>query len=156
MSGAMITPKLTILIPAQAGDADVLAALHAMSFPEPWTAADFAMFLQQPGLAGWIAGVKMLEGFILVRRTVEEAEVLTLAVDPAHRRRGLARRLLDHALEALRQRGTISCFLEVAIDNQAARGLYAGAGFTQVATRRDYYQRPNGARADAIVMRRDL
>src|SRR5579864_8958880 len=105
----MITPKLTSLIPARPADADVLAAIHATSFPEPWTADDFLMFLQQPGLLGWIAGTKMPEGFILMRRAVEEAEVLTLAVDPAYRRQGLARRLIEHALEELRQRGTISC-----------------------------------------------
>ncbi len=152
----MITPRVTVMVPARATDADVLAEIHAASFPEPWTANDFAVFLMQPGIAGWISGARTPKGFILVRRVVEEAEVLTLAVDPAQRRQGLARRLLDYAMEELRQRGIISCFLEVAIDNTAARGLYGSAGFTEVSTRRGYYQNADGTRADAIVMRRDL
>ena len=152
----MIKPKLTMFALARAADADVLAEIHSLSFPEPWTAEDFTTFLQQPGIGGWIAGTRTPQGFILVRRVLEEAEVLTLAVSPARRRQGVARALIEHALEELRQRGTISCFLEVAVDNAAARALYANAGFELVSNRRDYYQRDDGTRTDAVVMRRDL
>jgi ribosomal-protein-alanine N-acetyltransferase len=145
-----------LIVPASARESDVLAEIHAASFLEPWTAEDFATFLSQPGVAGWVTGFDDADGFILVRRAIEEAEVLTLAVRPACRRQGLARLLLDHAVEGLRARGTVSCFLEVAVDNRAAFDLYRAAGFVVCATRREYYARENGIRVDAAVMRRDL
>jgi ribosomal-protein-alanine N-acetyltransferase len=145
-----------VIVPATPGDGDVLGAIHATSFPEPWTAADFTQFLRQPGVIGWITGGDNAEAFILMRRVAEEAEVLTLAVMPPMRRRGHAAKLLAHALEDLRNRGTASCYLEVAVDNDAARALYESAGFKNCGTRRGYYERADAPKGDAIVMRRDL
>jgi ribosomal-protein-alanine N-acetyltransferase len=148
--------RLITIVPARTDEAATLAEIHAACFPEPWTEADFEAFLRQPGIAGWITGGKHADGFILVRRAAEEAEILTLAVRPEQRRRGFARLLVEHAMEELRARGTASCFLEVAVDNKPARDLYVGAGFIVCARRPDYYARQDGARADAVVMRRDL
>ncbi len=145
-----------MIVPARPDDGELLAEIHATSFPEPWTAADFAQFLRQPGVSGWVTGAETAEAFILMRRVAEEAEVLTLAVSPAMRRRGYAARLLTHALEDLRNRGTASCYLEVAVDNAAARALYESAGFTPCGTRRGYYERVGASKGDAVVMRRDL
>jgi ribosomal-protein-alanine N-acetyltransferase len=44
--------------------------------------------------------------------------------------------------------------LEVAVDNVAARNLYAAAGFATVAVRLGYYRRAGGP-VDAVAMRRD-
>jgi ribosomal-protein-alanine N-acetyltransferase len=152
----MTESRLIAVIPASPSDADVLAEIHAASFPDPWTGNDFATFLSQPGVAGWLCGAETLDGFILIRRVAEESEILTLAVRPDRRRAGLARTLLEHALKNLRMRGTALCFLEVAADNVAAQRLYAATGFVNCAKRRKYYHASNGVRTDAIVMRRDL
>jgi [ribosomal protein S18]-alanine N-acetyltransferase len=145
-----------VIVPARPDDGDVLADIHATCFPEPWSAADFAQFLRQPGVCGWVTGRANADAFILMRRVAEEAEVLTLAVMPNARRRGHAAKLLAYALEDLRNRGTASCYLEVAVDNAAARALYQAAGFTDCGTRRGYYERTGAANGDAVVMRRDL
>ena len=59
----------------------------------------------------------------------DEAEILTVGVVPAARRRGIARRLLAALLaEAARARRAPRCFLEVRVDNDAARALYAQRG----------------------------
>jgi ribosomal-protein-alanine N-acetyltransferase len=84
-----------------------------------------------------------------------EAEVLTLAVRPAQRRRGIARALVD-AAALLASRTASAMFLEVADDNPAAVALYAQAGFAAVGRRAGYYARPGAPAADAIVMRRTL
>ena len=52
--------------------------------------------------------------------------------------------------------GAESMFLEVAVDNAGAIGLYESAGFRVVGTRPAYYERVGAARVDATVMRREL
>ena len=145
------------VVPATVGDAMVLGRIHANSFPVPWSTDDFALFLRQSEVFGWITGTgNEPEAFVLFRRVVDEAEIMTLAVVPQRRRNGMAARLLHHALDELRQRGTTTCYLEVAVDNVAARALYASIGFVACGRRRGYYDRPGEKAGDAIVMRHDL
>jgi ribosomal-protein-alanine N-acetyltransferase len=81
--------------------------------------------------------------------------VLTLAVDPAHRRSGAGRALVEAVAITAAAAGARSLFLEVASDNQAAMALYGAAGFGRVGQRPAYYRRAAGA-VDALVLRRDL
>ncbi len=141
-------------------DAPTLAALHAASFDQPWDAAAFAIFLADPaGLCLLVddAGTGPL-GFVLARRAADEAEILTLAVAPEHRRRGVGRALMRAAQEALAERGARRLFLEVGEDNEAAVALYAGLGFTVAGRRPGYYQQPGrgAGGGDALLMVRDL
>ena len=129
-----------------------LAALHAQAFDAPWDAAAFADLLDQPG----VFAVAEPDGFILMRLVFDEAEILTLAVDPAARRRGLARALVEAAAGAARMAGADVMFLEVAHDNLPALGLYEAAGFERAGLRRGYYDRGAAGSADAVVMRLDL
>ena len=90
-----------------------------------------------------------LIGYAGLARMGDEAEVHTLAVDPAHQGRGVGRALL-RALLAHAAGATV--FLEVRTDNHSAIELYRSEGFAVVGTRRSYY-RPSGA--DAFTMRRE-
>jgi ribosomal-protein-alanine N-acetyltransferase len=125
-----------------------LAELHAEAFSRPWTASAFADLLAQPGM--------ILEGeaggFVLVRVSADEAEILTLAVQPACRRAGLASRLVVAAARRAVERGADRLLLEVAEDNDAARALYARLGFETVGRRRGYYARPEGEAVDALLL----
>jgi len=141
--------------PAVLSHAPVLKALHAAAFPAPWTAAEFETFLSQPGVAGWIADEAAPKGFILVRAAADEAEILTLAVDPAHRRAGIASRLLRAATAALSAGKTQRVFLEVAADNGPALALYERHGF-EICGRRAHYYGVGDKRVDAVMMRRAL
>lgn len=134
---------------------DGLAALHARCFttPRPWDAAAFASFLDDPLAFILVEGDA---GFILGRAVAGEAELLTLAVAPEARRRGLGRKLVARFLYQARLRGAGTAFLEVAADNAAAIALYARAGFAETGRRRGYYITPEGARVDALVMARAL
>jgi len=133
------------LTPISPADAGLLADLHAMAFDHAWSAVEFSALLN-----GAATGWRTADGFILVRQAAGEAEILTLAVAPAARRRGLGRALVNQALASLDH---ADLFLEVAADNAAAIALYEGAGFAAVGRRRGYYARPEG-RADALVLRR--
>ena len=130
---------------------EALAALHARCFhthPRPWSAAEFT------DLLGATLNFLLLrpQGFLLGRTIGDEAELLTLAVAPEARRMGLGRALLAEFVETSQARGAREAFLEVASDNHPAIALYAGAGWQETGTRRDYYA-PGIA---AIVMRRAL
>ncbi len=93
-----------------------------------------------------VAGALVL-GFLVVRQTTPgENEILNLAVDPAARRVGVARGLLEDAL-ACAQGGW---FLEVRASNAAAIRLYESAGFERAGRRPGYYREPS---EEAIVMR---
>lgn len=128
-----------------------LARIHAAAFARdrPWAAAEFRDLLQSPH----VALIDHPNGFALTRLIADEAELLTLAVDPAFHRQGIARRLMQNWLGWL-QGLTGTAFLEVAGDNTAARGLYAAHGFAVVSTRKAYYRRTNGPDADAVIMQR--
>ena len=104
------------------------------------------------GAAGLIADEA---GFILWRAAGGEAEILTLAVDPARRRTGLGHSLTLAALAAATDSGAKVMFLEVAADNPAAIALYEKAGFSRAGLRKAYYVRTKGF-ADALVLRRAL
>ncbi|MDX5350628.1 MAG: GNAT family N-acetyltransferase, partial [Paracoccaceae bacterium] len=74
-----------------------LAILHARCFstPRPWTQAEFAGFLSDPLV---FLLVESDAGFLLGRAVAGEAELLTLAVAPEARRRGLGQRLVSRFL----------------------------------------------------------
>ncbi len=130
---------------------DALARVHSAAFvtERSWTEQEFAELLSSPHTQVFSHAA----GFALTRTVAGESELLTLAVDPAHQRQGIARQLTQDWLASLPGRAD-TAFLEVASDNHAAQALYAALGFATVATRPAYYARKNAAAADAIVMRR--
>jgi ribosomal-protein-alanine N-acetyltransferase len=134
-----------------AADAPALAALHAAAFPpaERWGPDAIRLMLEMPGAFGLH---RPGEGFVLARIAADEAEILTLAVAPEARRRGLGGALLAAAMAGAAARGASAMVLEVAEGNAAARALYAAAGFAEAGRRRRYY----AGGVDALVLRRDL
>jgi ribosomal-protein-alanine N-acetyltransferase len=135
-----------------------LAELHAACFEDAWDQSALAALLAMPGAFALIADAggagsedAIPGGFIMVRAIAGEAEVLSLGVRPAARRRGLGRRLLAAALAEAGAHGAAKLFLEVAIDNLPARALYLAGGFAQVGRRANYYSRP-GEAATALVL----
>jgi len=83
-----------------------------------------------------------------------EAELLTLAVAPQERRKGLGLALLAAFDDSARAAGAESGFLEVAAANVPARALYKAAGWREVGVRRGYYRLPDGGTDDALVLSR--
>ena len=134
--------------PATASYAQVLAELHTAAFPpgERWGPDAIALQLGLPGVFGLVADTG---GFILARVAADEAEILTLAVDPAVQRRGLGRGLVQHALAEAGQLGARTMFLEVSANNDRAQRLYAACGFTRIGLRPRYY----AGGVDALVLR---
>jgi ribosomal-protein-alanine N-acetyltransferase len=132
----------------------VLAALHLTSFDRPWSAVEFGQMLGHPGTHGFIALAERYTplGFILARSVVDEAEILTMCVDPQHRGQKIAARLLAFIMTAYIGSGIDKIFLEVAQDNLAAIDLYQKCGFNAVGERPGYYRKQGKKAKKAIIM----
>lgn len=142
---------------AGAEAAAVLAELHRLSFDAPWTEQSFLSLVTLPGAVATIAEDRSEPlGFLLTRQAVDEAEIITIAIRPEARRRGVARALLDHQLAELLAGGVTQVFLEVAESNHPARALYESLGFREAGRRRGYYKRAGGSVEDAILLKRLL
>ena len=141
---------------ATEAEAETLAEIHGAAFDRPWSAGEIAALLESPGtLVLRPAGDQ--KGFVMLRALAGEAEILTLAVAPEGRRRGLAGLLMQAAIVQALAREARFLFLEVAADNGPALGLYEGLGFETVGRRRGYYDRgAASSRIDALVMRLSL
>jgi ribosomal-protein-alanine N-acetyltransferase len=145
--------KLSLVTAADIAD---LADLHAAAFDIAWDASAFYDVLAGPGVFGYLAREGDPVGLVLCRTAADELEVLTLAVAPAARRAGVGKAMLAAALATGRTIGAQQAFLEVAVDNSEAVGLYAGLGFRRAGVRKAYYDRGEAGRIDALVMRLDL
>lgn len=92
-------------------------------------------------------------GFGVIGLAVEVAEIESVAVDAASRRKGVGRSLCLALLAWAETRGAERVVLEVRVSNRAARALYEALGFREQGVRRRYYDDPV---EDAIVMAREV
>lgn len=132
---------------------EAMAQTHAAAMQSrPWRAGEFAALLAQPGT--FATGDAAC--FALVGVIADEAELLTIATHPDHRRQGRARACMAAWMREAAARGAARAFLEVADDNAPALALYQAMGFARSGLRPGYYPRPEGPAADAVVMTRML
>lgn len=143
------TPGASRIEPAIPADAEALHALGVALMPDPWSIESARDELQHPAALGWVARERgELVGFLLVRKIPDQLEVMSMGVAAAHRRRGIARALLEEAARAARASHRSELVLELRASNSAALGLYEGAGFVVAGRRPRYY--PGGE--DALLM----
>jgi [ribosomal protein S18]-alanine N-acetyltransferase len=146
-----------VIEPAGLRDAARLAQLHGASFHRGWGEAEFeGMLTEHNTLVHRLRIGRKIIGFAVSRMAADEAEILSIAVAPDHRGRGLSRELLLTHLGHLAGRGIRTVFLEVEENNQPARRLYARAGFAIAGRRERYYREADGQQLNALLMRRDL
>ena len=147
---------------ARMADCVALSEIHASAFKRGWSDAEFEALLSQPGVHALLAqyqkrfGSRAPAGFILYRLAADEAEILSVAVDPAYRRRGIGKTLLENTLRQVYRDGAQSIHLEVEDSNQAAIGLYRGVEFRESGRRAGYYAQGRETPGGALVMLRQL
>lgn len=148
-----------VIRPLRMDKAEGCARLHGANFAHAWSAEEVAALIAS---ASTLAAAALdptsgqLRGFVLARLAADEAEILTIAVDPTVRGKGVGRALLAENLRQAARAGARAMFLEVDQDNAPALALYGRVGFVKVGERKGYYPGKDGQRATAIVMRKAL
>lgn len=142
--------------PATPDDVGPIARLEAVALgADAWSDN-----LVRAGVAGEVPTVHYLVartgtavvGYAATSTVAEIAELQRIAVDPGHRRTGVATALLAAVADAARRAGAERLLLEVREDNGGALAFYVARGFRELVRRPRYYR--DGA--TAVVMERPL
>lgn len=149
MSAAVIPDtSIRLMLPT---DLRGVSRVERAAYDFPWSHGIFRDCL----LAGYYSLVldvaNVVSGYAIMSIAAGEAHILNLCVDPAVRRLGYGRRLLNALLCRAEDAEVDQVFLEVRPTNRAALNLYTSLGFERVGIRPGYYQAIDG-REDAVVL----
>lgn len=131
------------IVPADINDARTLYGIDTKSFPEPWSLRDFENSLNDPGTLASIAlsgGVAV--GYVVLNTRTSNVD--SVAVVPEARGQRLGQKLMVHALDQAREKGSDQCSLQVESDNAAAKHLYEKLGFEVTQNLPGYYYGRDG------------
>ncbi|WP_439141959.1 GNAT family N-acetyltransferase [Planktotalea sp.] len=129
-----------------------LAELHARASDSPWNEQSFKELLAQDGA---ILAARP-NAFAMGRVTLDEAELLQIATDPAYQRQGFGKEVLAAFEDMAHKAKCARLLLEVSVLNVPAIGLYTSAGWRRDGTRAKYYRLKNGQRVDAFLMSKSI
>ena len=129
-----------------------VAELERICFADPWSEKSVASELDNKW-ALWLVAVEddQVIGYIGSQTSIDETDVMNVAVHPDFRRRGIAESLIIRLVEELKNRGSHALMLEVRASNAPAIALYEKLGFLQVGCRKNYYRNP---KEDALILRK--
>ncbi len=128
---------------------EAVCALEKKYFSHPWSEEQFLEALHSPhyNLCGYIKENQVLV-YLLTSTIDDYCEIINIATDKEHRRKGYAYQVLDYFFK---EAGNTHTVLEVRSQNIAAQELYKKFGFTQIHIRKNYYDDD-----DALVMERSV
>ena len=153
-----------------------IASLESAIFPDPWSENSIAETLENPQARIWavisrptpeqidcstaidITGHStepvntpsaQLIGYVIFYYVLDEGEIARIATSPAHRRQGLAARLLEKMRTFSREKNITRWLLDVRMSNEPAIHFYEAAGFVRDGVRKNFYANPA---EDAILM----
>ena len=136
-------------------DLNAIETIERESYPTPWSRSMFAGELAKPSsicLGAVDSASDELVGYLIISRYVDAWHVMNVAVAPSHRRRGIARGLMERLFELTARDARRGYTLEVRVSNDGAIQLYEALGFRARGIRRGYY---TDNREDALIMWRD-
>ena len=136
-------------------DLNAIEEIERASYPTPWSRSMFAGELAKPSsisLGAFDTLTGRLLGYLIISRYVDAWHVMNVAVEPGHRRRGIASLLLNRLFELTAGRSRRGYTLEVRVSNAGAIKLYEELGFRPRGVRRGYY---TDNREDALIMWKD-
>lgn len=155
--------------PMHAGVLPQVVAVEQSAYSHPWTPGHFRDTLLAGHVAQMLLGEahpgesapvlpdgRLLMGYVVAMKGVDEVHLLNITVAPAHQRQGWACFMLDALALWSRAQGAHWLWLEVRRSNEPARALYRRQGFQEVGVRKRYYPSGGPEREDAMVMSLDL
>jgi ribosomal-protein-alanine N-acetyltransferase len=132
---------------------EAIARLEKVCFSDPWSANSIASEVYNP-LSLWLVALEdeHLIGYVGSQSVLGWADMMNLAVDPDHRRLGVAEQLVLELIRQLKENQVTCLTLEVRLSNTSAISLYTKLGFCKVGRRPGYYHNP---REDALILRKE-
>ena len=130
-----------------------VAQLEKLCFADPWSEMSIASELQSIW-SYWVVALDgdQIVGYVGSQSSVDETDIMNIAVHPDWRRRGIAESLIENLIAELKKRGSHALMLEVRVSNAGAIALYEKLGFHQVGCRKNYYRNP---KEDALILRKE-
>lgn len=130
-----------------------VAELEKLCFADPWSQMSIESELRNLW-SYWLVAVQddQVVGYIGSQSSIDETDVMNIAVHPQWRRQGIGESLINRLVDDLKNRGSHALMLEVRASNEPAVGLYEKLGFTQVGCRKNYYRNP---KEDARILRKE-
>ena len=130
-----------------------VAQLEKICFSDPWSEMSIAHELESLW-SYWLVAVDgdTVAGYIGSQSSIDEADIMNVAVHPDYRRQGIAENLINTLVADLKKRGCHALLLEVRASNTPAITLYEKLGFAQIGCRKNYYRNP---KEDALILRKE-
>jgi [ribosomal protein S18]-alanine N-acetyltransferase len=137
-------------------DLAAIERIEQRAYPTPWSRSMFAGEIAKQssiclGAVDREDGDRLV-GYLIISRYADAWHVMNVAVDEAHRRRGIATKLLNRLFELTVSDDRRGYTLEVRVSNGDAIKLYERLGFVARGIRRGYY---TDNREDALIMWKD-
>lgn len=139
-------------------DLSTIMAIGRQAMEIAWSASMMKDSLRAAHCQAWgIFEEDRLVGYGVLSVVFDEAELLSMAIDPIYQRRGYGKKLLEHLMFQALRSGAESLYLELRVTNLPAISLYDKMGFERIGIRKNYYPTTDiTVREDAILMKRLL
>ena len=130
-----------------------VAQLEKICFADPWSELSISLELTNVW-SYWVVALDgdTVVGYVGSQSSIDEADIMNVAVHPDYRRQGIAENLINTLIAELKKRGCHALLLEVRVSNTPAITLYEKLGFAQVGCRKNYYRNP---KEDALILRKE-
>ena len=132
---------------------DEVARIERDTFSEPWSRESLRLLCTEDYPSFVMSDGDKVFGYVSAARSLDELQIINVAVRPEHRGKGYAKALLEWVENYCAQSGVLSISLEVRESNAAAIGLYSVCGYEICGKRKGFYRLP---REDALVMIKNL
>lgn len=143
------------IIPFDQSAIDLLYPIEVACHSHPWSKNLFASCIGGRYLTFMALDRHVPIGFYILDQVLDECTLTDICIAPQYQGQGMGQVLMQHAINVMKEKAIVSCFLEVRASNVAAQKLYLGCGFKQSGIRRAYYPTETGSE-DAVLMQLDF
>lgn len=131
-------------------DVEAASVIEREAFSMPWSADDFLEMVEADYAFYYVAELAgEIVGCCGIRNIAGEGEITNVVVAACHRKKGIARKMMEYMLGEAEKKGIGDCTLEVRCSNLPAIRLYEGLGFKSEGVRPGFYDKP---KEDALIM----